>query len=232
MIQNCYEGNWWEQLKSDKYERGELIWCFIPFINLVPVTLETTGRNSPSDHYTAHYKLANLSVNYCYKPTSLPVAGMPTFKDEVKCVYRAKKRPALILSTGGKEISKDLNKNKPNRITSQYLIVAPYYGNEQNETKGGHFSENLRNLAVKAIYPQSFVEFLPFEKKPTESILRFDHCISIGSHHDSIQRTGIVLTKGALEIIDQWFEWFISNIEPTNNMLQLFKDECSFLESV
>jgi hypothetical protein len=78
----------------------------------------------------------------------LPVAALPQYKKEVKAVYRAKKRPGLIVCSGGTKIDRILTAGKPNWQTSRTVIVAPYYGADEGGKRSGFRPEFAKVLII------------------------------------------------------------------------------------
>ncbi len=97
---------WWETEKSSEILRGRLIWAFLPHVDQTPYTLVIEGRQEPTEHKKALFKMEPLRINQTQKQNTLPVAGAPLFKGEVLIANKAKKRPAIIVSIGGKKSPK------------------------------------------------------------------------------------------------------------------------------
>ena len=72
------------------------------------------------------------------------------------------------------------------------------------KTIANWLNEKCRSLKE----PQFFWDRLPPTFK-SESILRLDHLQAIGSHYFTYELSGFRLNIEALEIIDDWLDWFI-----------------------
>jgi hypothetical protein len=89
--------------------------------------LVSEGRAEPTVHETAAFRIAPLDFRNPPAGARLPVAGLPHYPDELRTVHRAKRRPVLVLSTGGDEVSEELRKGSPRHQTSPTLLVALYW---------------------------------------------------------------------------------------------------------
>jgi hypothetical protein len=151
------------------------------------------------------------------------VAALPAFEGEVNAVYRAKKRPALIICEGGEEVAKQLTQGQPKWQTAQTLLVAPYYGVKEGEGRAGfkpEFVERVRQCE----YSRFMWDELPIGGSTTESIMRLDHIQPIGQHHDSIEITNYRLSNEAIAILDEWLDWLITGEFDQDSMLLYFKE--------
>ncbi len=99
---------WWEKDSNRDYQRGRLVKFFAPHVDQIPFTLIPVGRDEATEHNTALVKIAPLDIRSLIRYPQLPVAALPQYKKEVRAVYRAKKRPGLIVCSGGTKISKIL----------------------------------------------------------------------------------------------------------------------------
>ncbi|MBW2740262.1 MAG: hypothetical protein JRE64_15775 [Deltaproteobacteria bacterium] len=96
-----YPTPWWEKDSTRDYKRGRLVKFFAPHVVQTPFTLIPVGRDEPTEHNTAIVKIAPLDIRSVLRYPKLPVAALPQYKKEVRAVYRAKKRPGLIVCSGG-----------------------------------------------------------------------------------------------------------------------------------
>lgn len=224
-------GNWWIEEKSSELKRGRLIKAFLPHVDQVPYQLTVTGRSDPTDHTRANYRLDPLRMNQPNKRPGLPVAALPAFENEVRAVYRAKKRPALIISEGGDEIERILTRGKPKWQTSPVVLVAPCYGVHEGRTRAG-FNPEFVTRVRHCEYPQFMWDKLPIGGTTTESIIRLDHIQPIGRHHDSIELTNHRLTDEAIEILDEWLIWLLRGDFEKDSLLLEFKVERQKIEGI
>jgi len=208
-------GSWWIEDPAKNYYRGRLIRAFLPHVDQSPKTITAVGRNDPSEHRTAEVKIEPLRITQHRKPSKLPVAALPEYPGEVRTVYRAKKRPAVILSEGGDEVPRALVLGKPRWQTAPTILVAPYYGADEGRGTSSGFSSVFVGRIKSGEYPQFMWDMLPLTGK-NESILRMDHIQPIGRHHDSIELTDYRLSDDAMMILDEWLTWIFTG--------QLFTD--------
>jgi hypothetical protein len=190
----------------------------------VPVTLIPKGRSEPTDHSSVDYKLEPLQIHKRTPLPKLPPAAFPEFEGEVRTVYRAKKRPMLVISTGGPEVPRKITEGKPRWQTDPTILAAPYYGASKSSKRSGFRAEFVERVR-RGEYPNFQWDLLPLpDRASTESILRFDHIQPIGRHHDSYEWTGHCLSGPAMEIIDQWLHWLIENELPEDSDLLYLRE--------
>ncbi len=208
--ENCLQAlldTWWEYDENEDYNRGRLIRAFIPHVDQIPYSLIPIGREKPTEHNVATVKIVPLNLVKPNKLPKLPVAAIPQYPAEIRAVYRAKKRPAVILCSGGEKIDKSLTLNKAKWQTNRTVIVAPYYGADEGENISGFppvFIDRIRRCE----YPQFMWDKLPIGGS-TESVLRLDHMQPVGRSRDSIQFTSYRLSSKALLLLEEWTDWLI-----------------------
>ena len=116
----------------------------------------------------------------------LPVAALSTPESEVRAVYRAKKRPAVIVAEEGVSLPGEFTLGKPAWQTAPTLLVAPYYGTEEGDKREG-FNPAFLDRVLKCEYSRFMLDWLPIEGSPGGSLLRIDPIQPIGSHHNSLE---------------------------------------------
>jgi len=197
--------NWWLKDEGKTYRKGRLIFAFLPHVHQVPYTAIPIGREEPTLHKTCKLRIEPLSIKKKHPTIPLPVAGMPTYQNEVWTFYRAKRRPALIVSEGWLKVERKLRAGYPKSQTKPTLLVAPYYGAHGEGKRAGVKKEFLERIR-RCEYPQLMSDLLPIPGGE-ESILRFDHIQPIGKHHDSLELSPFYLGDDAVEVIDEWITW-------------------------
>ncbi len=216
--------DWWE--KSDKKEltRGTLIYAFVPHADQVPYTFEPKGRSNAEEHGAADFRVAPLKVDQPLRQTDLPVAAMPLYGNEVWAAYRAKRRPCLVLGSISPGVSKGLVRGMPNKSTAPTVLVAPYYGADQDGKRAGYnpiFVERVRHCE----YPQFLWDKLPLQSGPNESILRLDHLQPIGTHGNSHKFSGYRMSESAIEVVDDLMQWLVWGGVPEDSLVALYRSE-------
>ncbi|MFI0460061.1 MAG: hypothetical protein ACH254_20945, partial [Candidatus Thiodiazotropha endolucinida] len=173
----------------------------------VPYTFEPVGRTNSEEHNRADVKVTPLKVDQPLKRVNLPVAAMTLHAGEVWAAYRAKKRPCLVLGSETPEVDKSVTRGMPKVSSAPTVLVAPYYGADQDGKRAGYkpeFVERIRHCD----YPQFLWDQLPISGA-NESILRLDHTQPIGTHHNSYKLSEYRLSEEAMEIIDELIEWVV-----------------------
>jgi len=209
---------WWEPTTSNVPKRGRLIWAFCPIMSLIPKTLQPIERSEATKHDRAQFELAPMRARENVKAPKVPIAGLITPPGEVLAVFRAKKRPMLVLSTGGPELtSAELKEQGKSWWTHGMLLAAPYFGADQSGTRGGLNPEFIRRIR-HAKFPQYLLDQLPLSG-PGFSVLRLDQLQPIGRHHDSYELTSWQLSEDALALVDEWLQWlFTGELDPQGRL--------------
>lgn len=217
-IQNAIDPSpWWIRDNTKDYRRGRLIWAFVPHVDQLPYTVTPIGRADASVHDEATVRIEPLRIRQHQPEMTLPVAGMPCYPGEVRTLYRAKRRPVLIVSEGGEPVPRGLTLGKPKSHTSLTLLVAPYYGGETDSSRAGYHVEFLKCVR-RCEFSQFISDILPLGGSK-ESVLRLDHIQPIGKHHDSIEWTEHCLSEDAMEVVDEWITWIITGLLPEDGII-------------
>ncbi len=203
--------------------RGRLVWAFVPHVDQQPYVLVVKGRVEDDRHSDAEFEVQPLRVNSPPEEAFLPVAALPAYAGEVRTVYRAKRRPALVVAEPGVPVEKALRRGVARYQTNRCFLVAPYYGADQGGKRGGWRPEFVQRIR-RAEYPQYMWESLPIGGA-SESILRVDHIQPIGAHGEAVRPTGYVLTTEALEILDEWLAWFLQGRLLEGGVLPFLREE-------
>ncbi len=142
----------------------------------------------------------------------LPVAGMPSISDEIKMLFRGKRRPVLVVGIAGSEVEKGLRVGDARFHTSRTLLVAPYCGAEKWKPQ---LVERIRRCA----YPQFMWDSLPIYQGLRDSVLRLDHIQPIGNHPESYDLTDFTLAPDALSLVEEQLTWLRTGELPENALL-------------
>ena len=216
--------SWWVKDPDSGIKRGSLVLAFVPYVDQIPYTIEPVGRRQPDQHHEATVKIGPLRTQKARRTSNLPVAAMPLHHGEVWTAYRAKKRPCLVLGCGGVAVDRNLVKGSPKRSTARMTMVAPYYGVDQSGNRAGYnpvFVERVRH----GEYPQFFLDRLPLNGGPEESIMRLDQLQPIGTHHLSYEFTGHALGPEGMEVIDEYIRWLLFGGVSRNSLFALFRED-------
>jgi hypothetical protein len=209
---------WWMQDDAPDFKTGHLVRAFIPHVQQLPYVIIPEGREIATEHKTFKGKIEPLDVKNPHKHSKLPVACIPVYPGEVRAVYRAKKRPAVVVAEQGPKVDNRLTAGKPKWQTAPTLLVAPFYGSEEGGERAG-FNSVFLDRVRKGEYPQYMLDWLPLEKDPSASLLRFDHIQPVGCHHNSLESTGWRLSEDALLCLKEWLLWYIEGDMEDNAML-------------
>jgi hypothetical protein len=203
---------WWVRSSDQQLRRGRLIWAFIPHVDQQPYMLVPKGRSEATEHRFAEFEVRPLQGGQIPAGTDLPVAGLPQYPGEVRLVYRAKRRPALVLATGGADVPKPLRTGSARHQTNTTILTAPYYGADR-----GWKSEFVQRIR-RCEYPQYMWDSLPLPGRD-ESILRLDHAQPVGKHGPSYELTGFELHPEAMDVVDEYLTWLLRGALPPEGLL-------------
>lgn len=123
-------------------------------------------------------------------------------------MLRAKKRPVVVVSTGGVDVPKSLRVGAARYQTNPTLVAAPFYGADQGGSSGGWKPDFVARIR-RCEYPQYMWDKLPLSGR-NESILRLDHLQPVGRHGESYELTDFELHEEALDLFDEYLQWFLT----------------------
>jgi hypothetical protein len=196
--------SWWEEDNGEDFKSGRLVWAFLPHVDQVPYTVEPVGRDEPTEHRTGIMSVKRFKIGAPARKKDLPVSAMPVYDNEMLCIYRTKKRPAIIISKGGAFVEKQLTKGKSKSRTDRTVLLAPSYSVREA------FSEKFCERVRRCEYPQFMWDDLPIGGTGKGSIIRLDHLQPIGRSKKSVEFTKYCLSDKAMAFIMDWVGWLIS----------------------
>lgn len=214
--------SWWQEDLSKEIKRGQLIKAYVPYVDQIPNVLVPTGRKEATQHNTATYSIGPLAIGKHSKRSNLPVAGVPVPIGEELTVYRAKKRPMLVIG-GGYTIPENLRRGKPKYQTAPTILAAPFYGIAHSQDRAGYNPEFVDRVR-RCEYRHYIWDNLPFGGGE-ESLLRLDHMQPIGDHHQTIELAGFSLTDEAIVYLEEWLHWFLHKNMNQDSMLMQIRQE-------
>lgn len=209
-----YLDQWWIEDDGKDLCRGRLIRAFVPHVDQVPFGLIPKGRTEARRHDLADCEILPIQIDGVFPRDTLPVAGLTCHPGEIRTVYRAKRRPMLVLALAGQTIPAPLTRGYPAYQTSATHIAAPYYGGNADGKRAGFHPEFLDRIR-RCEFPQFSWDTLPIDGA-LESVLRLDHIQPISTHYKAFETTNFRLSKGAVAFMDAWLEWHISAIPPSD----------------
>lgn len=206
-----YTNRWWEIQGGATAVRGRLIKTFVPYPEQKPHRLIPLGRGEDAtQHQRALVRIEPFRIG---QPMSgpagtLPVAALPLRPGESYFVQRGKVRPALIIAGPGDDVPRELTAGTARWLTAQTLLVAPYYGKDQDGTRGG-WPQPLADRIRHAEYNRFIWDMLPIPG-PSESILRLDHLFAIGVDSGCYEGTPHFLSDEARTLLEEWLAWLVT----------------------
>ena len=221
---------WWTPAAGGKVERGRLIRALVPYPEMKPHRLIPEGRGSDArQHERATFRIEPFRIGDSTPPASmLPVAGLPVRPGETYSVHRGKVRPAIVLSTGGPEIPREIAGGRERWQAAHTILVAPFYGAESGGTRGGWPSAFVTRIK-RVEYPQYVWDMLPITGS-TDAILRLDHLFPIGADPAGYQTLPFQLSSDALAVLDDWSRWLYSGQLEPESILGMIRAEFQKLQ--
>ena len=207
---------WWVETQDRSFAAGRLVWAFVKHVDQVPQALVATGRgDNPRQHSLADCEIVPVSSDKLFSRSRLPVAALPCFDREIRAVYRAKKRPVLVLTVPGPEIDRKALgfTDKPKAMTARTLMVAPFYGIDEGTGRRAGWPAPFVERVKRCEYPEYVYDNLPLDLVK-ESILRLDHIQPISTHHVAYEATGWTLSDEALAVMQEWVAWHLLGRTP------------------
>lgn len=67
------------------------------------------------------------------------------------------------------------------------------------------------------------------KKVTRQSILRLDHIMPVGKHHNSCQLGSVKLSEEALALLDEWLVWLATGRLKMDTLLAMARDELQAL---
>ena len=130
-----------------------------------------------------------------------------------------------VIGTKQPHVDDVLRRGMPRNLTSPTLIVAPYYGADQDGKRAG-YNPKLVDRIRHAEYPQFMLDYLPIPGPEQSSILRFDHIQPVGLHYHAYEHSGFCLSDEAVELIlDDWLQWLFYGGLPENSLILDYQKE-------
>lgn len=144
---DCFQsviGQWWIEDDVKDVRRGRLIKAFVPHVDQVPCALNPIGRTDDREHKLADCEIIPVDISKTFERSVLPVAGLLCHDGEIRTVYRAKKRPMLLLALAGQPVPHSFTVGRPGYQTSATHLAAPYYGGNADGKRAGFDPEFMK----------------------------------------------------------------------------------------
>lgn len=211
--------DWWvRQADPPAVERAALVWAILPHVTKEYFTLEVLGRGADRDHASAEYRLQKISVNQPARDRRLPVAALIDIPGEDRLVFRAKRRPALLLNGALPEVDKRLRGRARKWQTDPTVIVAPYYTCDDDAT-GGAWDSTFVQRIRRGYYAQFLWDRSPLDDR--QAVLRLDHMQPVGNTPECFRPTGWRLSDEAQAVILERIDCMLLGEAPANGLLEL-----------
>lgn len=208
ILQLYHIDEFFTSVKPTEFKNGQFCWVPTPILDTIPRILDIQ-RNLPEEHEEVLFelRLANQSDDFMKRDRSLPIKYLNLRSNEELLTQRAKKRPAVILSSGVEgfvDIENLLKSKGKKHHQEDCLFVIPCY-NILKETYGPGFIPEQVALIQCLMYRQFF--YIPDSSRFSEMIARFDRIhVVIDRSPAAIEPTDLCLSK---EIFDLFLAMFL-----------------------
>lgn len=220
----CQAAPWWIEDNSSTIERGRLLWAFVPHVDQEPYVLIPEGRSNPREHASAIFRIEPSNIRRVNSRSKLPVSALPQFSGEIWAVYRAKKRPVLVVGQKGPDVPRSLRTGSARFRTAPTFLVAPYYGCDRTGKRGSWRREFLKRVR-RCHYPQYLWDILPISSTTKESILRLDHIQPLSTLYVAYELTPYRLSDDAMVLLEEYVDWLLTGTLGSDSILELVRSE-------
>jgi len=200
------------------FKNGQFCWVPTPVLDPIPRILDIE-RYLPEEHEEVRFelRLANKRDDFKKRDRSLPIKYLNLRSNEELLAQRAKKRPAIIISSGVEcyvDIEQLLKAKGKKHHQQDCLFVIPCY-NVLKETYGTGFIPEQVALIQCLMYRQFF--YIPESSAFSELIARFDRIqIVIDRSPAAIEPTNICLADEIFDLFLTMFLYCISGRSDEN----------------
>ncbi len=207
-----------------QYRPGQICWVPTPNLDPIPRILDVE-RNTSTEHEEVKFELrqANQSGDFKKRDRSLPIKYLNLRSNEGLQTQRAKKRPAIILSSEVdtfSDIAKLLKQKGKKHQQQDCMFVIPCYSVQQDEYGSGFTPEIVARIQC-LMYRQFF--YLPKSAKFHELVARFDRIqVVIEKTPAAIEPSEICLSEELLGLFVSLFVFCMSG--KTDNKLDTIKE--------
>jgi len=199
------------------FKSGQICWIVSPQISEIPQILDVE-RNKAEEHDEFKFNLKNVDPDNDFKPSAkrtLPIKYLTLESTEELFIQKAKKRPAIILSSGldaYPDITKLLRQRGKKHLQEDSLFLIPCYGVETQDDRHGFPSEMVTRIRC-LLYRQFF--YIPYHSPlKSESVARLDRIqVIVGKHRAAIEPTDLCLSNDVFQIFLSQFIFCITGIE-------------------
>jgi|HubBroStandDraft_6_1064221.scaffolds.fasta_scaffold380453_2 hypothetical protein len=206
---------------------GQIIWTPVPHLNPQPTVLEVT-RQQDDKHPFAYAKWVPMTDKHFTRqsPKGLPILRLNLGETEEMIAFKAKVRPAVIVSTRAAVIGGLAAKTVASHHEENRLVVAPVYGLRDDEDPNG-FSGEMATRVRHLMYPQ-FFPFHSWKEARTihgvcsfkEGIVRFDRLQFVNPSPPGCSPVLLKFSEDALSIMHAMLQAYMHG-EPSKKLVEL-----------
>lgn len=208
---------YYKKIDPKNYQKGQLCWINSPYINEIPRILDVE-RNQPEEHDEVKFILRNVDPDHDFRGSQeriLPLKYLKLESTEELLVQKAKRRPAIIISSGldiYPEITKLLRERGQKHLQEDSLFMVPCYGVETRDNRRGFPTEMA--VRIRCMLYRQFFPLPAYSVLTTDSIARLDRIqVVISRHRAAIEPTNTCLSDEVFHIFLSQFIFCMSGIE-------------------
>jgi len=207
-----------------EFRPGQFCRIVVPHIDPIPRILDVE-RSEPEEHRYVKFLLrnANQTDDFIKKDRTLPIKNLNLESNEELLARRAKKRPAIIISSDVDifpHIEKILRQRGKKHCQEDCIFLIPCYHTEAEFDPRGFALEMIPRVRC-LIYRQFF--YLPEHPKIKESVARFDRIqVVVGRDLSSIKPLDFGLSEDVLGVFKALFIYCLTGVEDKD--LKSFRD--------
>jgi hypothetical protein len=215
---------WWVETTDNTPAPGRLLWVYVPHVGQEPKALVPTGRTGEvRQHELADCEILPATHEKVFTRSTLPVASLPCYDNELLSVYNAKRRPVLVLAAPHIHLDKDEFKGKPPYMTASTYMVAPYYGADEGSGTRAGYPQTFMDRVRHCEYPQFVWDMLPLPGANV-SLLRLDQIYPLSTMFRAYETTPYMLSGEALTVVQEWMGWHFFGEVPKEGFITFFQD--------
>lgn len=196
------------------FRPGQFCHIVVPQLTPIPRILDVE-RNTPTEHEKVKFDIRNANFNdFRLKDRVLPIKYLNLRSHEELLIYKAKRRPGIILSSCTDtfpEIMPLLKQAGKRHLQEDSLFVIPLYSISRPNHQAGFPPQQV--ALIKCLKYRQFF-YIPKNRYLDEGIARFDRIQTvIGKHNLNIELMDMALTESTLSLFLSMFIFSATGIE-------------------
>ncbi len=209
--------DYYKKINKKDFQKGQICWINSPNINEIPKILDVE-RNQPEEHEEVKFVLKSVDPDNDFRASknrTLPIKYLNLKSTEELLVQKAKRRPAIIISSRldiYPEITYFLKQRGLKHLQEDSLFLIPCYSIETMDDRHGFPMEMAAR--IRCMLYRQFFPLPAFSVLTNNSIARLDRIqIVVGKHRAAIDPTELCLSDEVFPLFLSQFLFCISGVE-------------------